>query len=281
MSQIKDEKKRIARLDNGLLAYETDIKDINHDPSLAYVYDPPNKTKGDLREKARRENFELSKKILSQKHLDENERLKIREDEIFDMGYYVGDRHSLSKLKETRRKDNIDYNMKTFSKQTIGVHGHELPKFADSEEFREFWKFREGWIENPKFVSQTELKEIQKFWKRPEEMKINDYKEYTGPENVKRDFVPVSKHDELIIKVNKLNHFKDFDPDNPRPIDIDDVKRNHIYRWTTLVSKFSNQKFKNGRFFDNLPPVEEKGHEENGMYSSFDNQVFESKYGKE
>ena len=282
MNQIKNEKNRLARLDHGLNELTSDIKDVYHDPGLNYMYNPDNKIKEDLKNKARKENQELSKLILARNHINEIERLNMREDEIFDMGYFVDNRKTYSKIKEGKRKENVDYNMKTFSKQTIGVHGHELPKFSEDEQYKEFWKFREGWIEHPKYMSQAEFLEHQKFWKKAEELKINEHKEVCDLNDFKKVYITKEKKDGFITKINKLNHFKGFDPDNPVPIDIDEVKRNHIYRWTTLVNQFSNQKFKKGRYFDNLPSMKDSIEDDKGLFSSFaENGIFESKYGKE
>lgn len=282
MKQIKEEKLRLARESLGMTE-RTDIKIVDKDPSLKYVYDPEIKTKGDLYERTRKDNFELSKKILSKKHMNEIERLKYREDEIFDMGYYAGERKTYSKIKDERKKENVDYNMKVFSKQTIGVHGHELPKFSESDQYREYWKFKEDWVENPKYQSQVELLEDQKYWKRKEDFKIKDYREEEANiDDFKRVFVPKDKKVDVILKVNKLNHFKNFDPDNPQPIDVDNTKRKHIYRWTTLVNQFSSLKIKNGRYFDNLPTATVTPMDEKGLYSSFNEDgIFKSKFGKE
>jgi len=269
MKQIKNEKERLARDKLGLTD-KTDIKVTDKDPSLAYVNDPEIRTKGDLRERLRQENYELSKKILSRKHMDEIERLKFREDEIFDMCYYGGEGKTYKKLKEERKQEMCDYNLKVFSNQTIGVHGHELPKFADSEEYREYWKFKDGWTANPEVQSQTELLENQKYWKKREDIKIKDYlEEEPLIDEFKKVHVPISKKDGVMEKVSNMNIYKNFDPDNPEPIDIENVKRNHIYKWTTLVNQFSSQKFKNGRYFDNLPSANDNTIDDKAMYSSF------------
>lgn len=34
----------------------------------------------------------------------------------------------------------LDYNMKTFGRVAIGVHGKELPKFQNDETTKEWWK---------------------------------------------------------------------------------------------------------------------------------------------
>ena len=38
-----------------------------------------------------------------------------------------------------------------FSKQTFGVHGHELPQFSESEKLKYFWKNKDDYCENPKY----------------------------------------------------------------------------------------------------------------------------------
>ena len=53
----------------------------------------------------------------------------------------------------------MEYNTKNFSEQPIGVHGHELPKFSESETLCEFWKHKDGYVENPKNISQREYLE--------------------------------------------------------------------------------------------------------------------------
>jgi hypothetical protein len=80
--------------------------------------------------------------------------------------------------------------------------------------------------------------------------------------------------------VNNLNHFKNkgFDPDNPKPIDIEDAHKKHIYKWTTLVNQFAPQKFKQGRFFDALQNASQSNDQGN-MYNDL-NGVFESAYMK-
>jgi hypothetical protein len=58
---------------------------------------------------------------------------------------------------------------------------------------------------------------------------LNDHQEKI-PSPPKKEFVQKEMKDNLIIKVNNLNHYKDFDPNNPRPIDLDNPPRNHIYK---------------------------------------------------
>lgn len=157
------------------------------------------------------------------------ERLYEREEELFADGFLKENRKTYNQIKEKRRNESLEYNLKTFSKQTIGVHGHELPKFSENEELKEYWKNKEGYKENPDINSHIVYKENVKYWKKPEDLLINDHKDIV-PSPGKKEFVLKEKRDNLIVKVNNLNHFKDFDPENPRPIDLDNPPRNHIYK---------------------------------------------------
>ena len=282
IQQIKDEEHRNARIKCGLEPVETHIKDIHHDPTLEYVYNPKHKTKGDLEKEIKRENLEESKKLMNMNHKDEVARLNEREDEIFSKMYSNEDRKTFTKIKEQRRKETNEYNIKTFSKQTIGVHGHELPKFSESEKMKEWWKFKDGYVENPKCQSWTEFTEAIKYFKPPgEDLLLNEHRdeEPNWVDPFKRVHVPLpkeNKDDKLIIKINNLNHFKGFDHNHPQPIDFNETRQQHIYRWTTLVNQFAPNKFKKGRFFDSIDEAKEDNNDNNELYSQFAN--FNSNY---
>jgi hypothetical protein len=255
MQQIKNKFHREMRKNAGLSEIETDIKNIKA-PTLEYVYNPKHKTLSDINEDFHNENLELSKKLNNQKHKSDIERLNERENEIFKNLYKSEEGMTFNKIKEKRRKETNDYNMKTFANQPIGVHGHELPKFSENEDTKEFWKFRDGYCENPPYQSQVEFLENQKFWKKNEELLINDHKDFdVWVDPYKRVYVPYTasskKEKELITNINEVNFYKDFDPKFVKPIDYDKNKK-HIYRWTTLVSKFQPDKFKGHRYFDAL-----------------------------
>lgn len=233
INEKKEDAHKLARIECGLTEIEQEIDARkNNELSLNYIKNPKYKTRADLKKNIREETMKLLNKSNNPNHKDETMRLIEREDEIFAMLYKNNEeRMSHSKLKEKRKNERIDYNMKTFSNQTIGVHGHELPKFSENEEMKEYWKFRDGYVENPEINSHVLYKEYVKYWKKPEELLINEHQdEFLSPE--KKEKVIKEKKDNLIIKVNNLNHFQDigFDPNNPRPIDIEDVPKNHIYK---------------------------------------------------
>ena len=265
MQQIKDDLNKKARVKCGLEKDTYDVRDRKKHPGLDYVYDPKFKTNNDLKNFYRNENLEESKKIAKIKFKNDIERLEEREDEIFSKLYQEKEGKTYSKIREEERKKINEYNIKTFSNETIGVHGHELPKFAESEKYKEFWKFRDGYCENPKFKSQVEYLESIKYYKPPgEELLLNEHRDEEpvckDPFKLVHVLNAKQKKENLITKINNINIFKDFDPNNPKPIDYANTRK-HIYRWTTLVNQFAPNKFKKGRYFDSLPKQEQEKEE--------------------
>ena len=195
--------------------------------------------------------------ITSTKHLNDTERLKIREDEIFDKLFQKEEGMTYTKLKEMRRIKQNEYNLKTFADHPKGVHGHELPKFSANENTKEFWKLQDGYVENPKHKSQFEYLQEIKYWKKPEELLLSEHREYVEPTEIKRTFTMPTKKEEITPNVNKINFYEGFDPNYIKPIEYK-IKSDHNYRWTSLVSKFSSGKFRSGRLFEALEKEDQK-----------------------
>ena len=273
MQQKRDDLNKKARIKCGL-DYDTyDVRDRKKHPGLEYIYDPKFKTSKDLKEFYKNEKLKESEKLTNVKYKNDIERLADRENEIFAKLYNEKDGKTYSKIKEEERKKINEYNIKTFSNETIGVHGHELPKFSESEKYKEFWKFKDGYCENPKFKSQCEYLESIKYYKPPgEELLLNEHRDedpnWVDPFKKVHVLEAKYKKENLITKINNINIFKNFDPNNPKPIDFSQ-KKQHIYRWTTLVNQFAPNKFKKGRFFDSLPKEGEKENENENQKIDF------------
>ena len=97
----------------------------------------------------RNENYEQFK-ITEDKqglHKDMMQRLREREDCYIRIAFKEEEGKSKKQLEEERKKEMLDYNMKTFGKVSIGVHGKELPKFSESQA-KEWWKQKPGYSEN-------------------------------------------------------------------------------------------------------------------------------------
>ena len=273
IQQIKDEKLKNARINCGLKPEFVDNRDIKKHPGLEYIYNPTFKTQKEIKDSYKKESLEESKKLANINHKSDIERLNEREDEIFAKLYIDKEGLTYSKIKDQKRKEINEYNIKTFSSQALGVHGHELPKFSESETNKEFWKLKDGYCENPKFQSQCEYLESIKYYKPPgEELLLNEHRDedpnWIDPFKKVHVLEAKYKKENLITKINNINIFKNFDPNNPKPIVLSN-KKQHIYRWTTLVNQFAPNKFKKGRFFDSLPEEGEKHREEENIQPPF------------
>ena len=283
ITQIKEEKNRNNRIKCGLNPETTDIRNNTvKPPSLEYIYNPKHKTKEEIDNDFHKENYTESKKLSLKKHKTGVERLNEREDEIFANLYSNEERKTYTKIKEQKKKEANEFNIKTFSKQTIGVHGHDLPKFADNEKLKYFWKNKDDYCENPKFKSHREYIESIKYFKPPgEDLYLNEHRD-EDPKWVdpfKKEHFPLEKgkEKEIITDLNKINIFEGFDPKIVKKFEYD-PKRKHVYRWTTLVNQFAPNKFKKGRFFDSLPEDKENKSEDKETFAGF--KGFTSNYMK-
>ena len=178
VNQIKEEKIKQERIKCGLSPHTSDNRNNTiNPPSLEYIYNPKHKTKKEIDDDYHKENFSESKKLANKKHKTDVERLNEREDEIFANLYSTEERKTYTKIKEKQKKEANDYNIKTFSKQTLGVHGHDLPQFSKNENLKFFWKNKEDYCENPKYKSQREYLESIKYYKPPgEDLYLNEHR---------------------------------------------------------------------------------------------------------
>ena len=271
MTQIHSEKNRKQREKCGLNPEVSDNRNnTKNPPSLEYIYDPKHKTKKDIDDDFHKENYEESKKLSMRKHKSDVERLNEREDEIFANLYSTEDRKTYTKIKEKQKKEANEFNIKTFSKQTLGVHGHELPKFSENENLKYFWKNKDDYCENPKFKSHREYTESIKYYKPPgEDLYLNEHRD-EDPKWVdpfKKEHYPLEKKKEknLITNLNEINIFNNFDPKVTTNFEYN-PKQKHVVRWTSLVNQFAPNKFKKGRYFDSLPDVKENKNEERDLF---------------
>ena len=279
-SEIKLQLHKAARMKCGLDEDESDIGGyLRKSPSLAYIYNPKHKTKSDVITSLKNEINIHNKSLSTQsKRPTEIERLNARESEIFNKLSTTQNGKTRSIIKSKRKQELYENNINKFSKQIIGVHGHELPKFSESASMKEFWKHREGYCDEPRYNSRVEYKESIKYWKPSEELLLNEHRDEPpqskDPFKVEHHPIEHKNSDKnMILKVNNVNHFQHFNPNTP--FEFNAVKPSkHIYRWTTLVNQFTSHKFKNGRFFDSIGKDEttyqqdEKGSNNNNINNS-------------
>ena len=273
INQIKQEKIKLHRIKCGLSPTTSDNRNNTiNPPSLEYIYSPKHKTKKEIDDDYHKENFSESKKLAMKKHKTDVERLNEREDEIFANLYSTEDRKTYTKIKEKNKKEANDYNIKTFSKQTLGVHGHDLPQFSKNEQLKFFWKNKDDYCEDPKFKSQREYLESIKYYKPPgEDLYLNEHRaespKWVDP--FKKEHFPLEKKREkkLITNLNEINIFNNFDPNEVRELNYN-YKPKHVVRWTSIVNQFAPNKFKKGRFFDSLPEEKENKNEDKDIFAN-------------
>ena len=283
MNQIRAEKRKLQRIKCGLDPIVSDNRNnVINPPTLDYIYNPKHKTKKEIDDDHHKENYSESKKLSMRKHKTDIERLNEREDEIFANLYSTEERKTYTKIKEKNRKEANEYNIKTFSKQTLGVHGHDLPQFSKNEKLKYFWKNKEDYCENPKYQSQREYLESIKYYKPPgEDLYLNEHRDESPKwiDPFKKEHYPLEKKKEknLITNLNEINIFHNFDPTVVKELDYN-PKQKHIVRWTSVVYQFAPNKFKKGRFFDSLPESKENKNDERDLFA--DLKGFMSNYMK-
>lgn len=104
-----------------------------------------------------------------------------------------------------RRKEMVEENTQKFGAQTIGIHGQELPKYSESNESKQWWKyFPRG---EPAVQSQLLLKQNTKYWAVNDEMLLSDVRVEPAPMDVfKMNRQPKNGEKEIPEKVTSVIH---------------------------------------------------------------------------
>ncbi|MEE4247740.1 MAG: hypothetical protein V2I33_20245 [Kangiellaceae bacterium] len=136
---------------SGLTAKTKDIKDKSASPTLTFVSDPRYRSKSEMQHYKREKMLNDLSHSYNYAHVNCMERMHEREAAITDI-HKATEGLTLAKLNQKRRKELFESNSRKFTVSAIGVHGVELPKFAECES-KEYWKAGTGYNENPKFAS--------------------------------------------------------------------------------------------------------------------------------
>ena len=118
-----------------------DIKPVST-PSLAYVENPIYLSQSQMKQLKKKELLENLHNNANYDHVSREKNLLEREK--FLISHNEG--KTIAEIKESQRLATNEYNQKTFSNIAIGVHGKELPKFSENQ--KEFWKSKDGWVES-------------------------------------------------------------------------------------------------------------------------------------
>ncbi len=150
-----------------------------------------------------------------------------------------GDRKTHRQVAEQRRKDMVDYNMRTFGNISIGIHGKELPKFAKTQDLKEYWKLANTYRENPGRTSGVELRQTQKYWAQPDQMLLSDVRtDPAPPDPFKMTHVPRTAKKDIAEKVNNINNF------GTEPVEsVSEAMASTMHaRWTEVVHYFAKKR---------------------------------------
>lgn len=129
----KDFERGLARTGMGLLN-EIEAPKVG----FSYTADPKNRTRSHMRGRRKEEMVDVLNKTANYGHIGESERMRIREENNALISY----RDELPKQKILERKIMDTHQLgEKFSKTTVGVHGCELPRYAENS--REYWKMDE------------------------------------------------------------------------------------------------------------------------------------------
>lgn len=138
-----------------------------------------------------------------------------------------------NKLAEKRKQEINEYNLKTFSNPSIGIHGSELPKYR--ENCKEFWKNRENWVNEPASRTRTALLTTRDFKKKFE------IAEKIGSEDIEIQLKKSQSKHEICIKPNHRQSGLEY-----KPIYNDEFEgtmgSKHDYRLSTIFGYFLKSK---------------------------------------
>lgn len=108
-----------------------------------------------------------------------------------------------SKIKEERKRQNMENNLKRYANYSIGIHEREYPKFANSI-VKEYWKTR-NYVEAPSFSSHQELTS-QKNYSPLHTIHYDDI-----PYKLDKQHVPLPKSKEVTDKINSIRILPDLE----------------------------------------------------------------------
>lgn len=204
-------------------------------PSLTYIITPNANGKKKLEEQRKRENLTELKKLEAKTGNYEIgiERLHRKEECIFRQGAKEG-RKTKGMIQEARQKEMLENNMRVFGNVAIGIHGKELPKFRNKSD--EWWKVRKGFKEKPQEVSLLKYKQNMKYWKKVEDLVLNDaIHEQASPDAFKTIYVKKERKNKVAENPNKLNQIK---YNSNQTLNNTIEKQKIDYKWTTIENQF-------------------------------------------
>eukprot|EP00744_Colponema_vietnamica_P002257 GILI01003581.1.p1 GENE.GILI01003581.1~~GILI01003581.1.p1 ORF type:complete len:751 (-),score=186.58 GILI01003581.1:46-2172(-) len=270
-SQKKRELRETARVTAGLEPEFIDVKNPKI-PSLTYVPSPTYKSRKEMKEDRRRKDLEEGSKRadLQDTYMDGQKRLEMRENQALLWRMSQPEGRTWKQIQEERKQNSLEYNRTNFSKQTLGVHGKDLPPFASLDQ--QWWTLQNGYNESPTTTSAKRLNMSKKYWAGKDPYTVNSVEDSPAPPD---PFKEVHVREEkigarLLDKITNMAAASGWSPATAGSGSSgpDDFPPLHAKRWTTQVLEYKLMS-KGGRLFDSLPKAQASKEDWAPLYSSF------------
>jgi hypothetical protein len=224
----------------GLAPLTSEVYKTERPPTSLYVEQPEYRTKSHMDEVKRktmvtaRQLKELHEKK-NYAHVSREQHMMARENQHIWIVPEGQENVTMRQIAEKRRKGTNEYNLKTFSSTAIGIHGKELPKFAEYQP--EYWRLRPGFTTAPPLTSHLEVEQRKKYWAPIDTYKLMDKDSDPPPPDPLKavHMLPGKEKQPVTLKPTELVA-EGFNPMEHR--DLPPEGRRHNYRWTTLVHYF-------------------------------------------
>lgn len=146
----------------------------------------------------------------------------------------VDSRKTQDLIKEKRREELLEHNMKVFGNVAIGIHGRELPKYHQS--MAEWWTNKGGFNSKPNQNSLLRLKQSKKYWAKPDKILLADsVVNEPEPDDFKRVFMKQARKVDIASDPNKFNRTK---KKETLILGGKEEKPRRDYRWTSVEDQF-------------------------------------------
>lgn len=157
--------------------------------------------------------------------------------------------------KERTEKEN-KYNEDNFKLKILGIHGGDLPQFHRTN--KEWWKLRDGYVENAANNSHHQIVQDNKIWSKNDLMLLADFSSEEAPKDPHKVFVKsVKRKDKYSEKPNHQKRIKINKNTRSGP--------SNAMRWSEQEGR---RRYK-GRLFDKIKKAVVSMADDEPLYSSF------------
>ena len=234
-SEKKELERREVRAKAGLSPLRKEISE-RGEPGLGYVPIPRYRSKSQMRTLKQAGILQDLEAKQNRSFLTSDQRLQLREEDLV-LPPNPTPGKTYTDIKERLKKETKDHNEEVFGKVKVGIHGGELPKFAEGQE--EYWREGKGFVEQPDLKSRLEFEQKKKYWAPRDVYRLADTDiSPAPPDPFKSTHIPLP-HPSSPLPAKPTAHVpvpfqpKDLsDPSAPPPL-------KHTYRWTTLMQVFN------------------------------------------